>query len=55
MINLEESLRREILRRIETGAYHCTNVVDCNTENTWAACNAPCPNLMMKPRFYRHG
>ena len=31
MINLEESLTREVLRTNRTGAYHCTTVVDCNT------------------------
>lgn len=31
MINLEESLKREILRTNRGGAYHCTTVVDCNT------------------------
>ncbi len=30
MINLEESLTREILRTNRKGAYHCTTVVDCN-------------------------
>ena len=31
MINLEESLTREVLRTNRLGAYHCTTVVDCNT------------------------
>ena len=31
MINLEESLPREILRTNKSGAYHCTTIVDCNT------------------------
>ena len=31
MINLEESLSREILRTYRLGAYHCTTFVDCNT------------------------
>lgn len=32
MINLEESLTREVLRTNRLGAYHCTTVVDCNTK-----------------------
>ena len=35
MINLEESLPREILRTNKSGAYHCTTIVDCNTLPTW--------------------
>lgn len=31
MINLEESMKREILRTNRVGAYHCTSIVDCNT------------------------
>lgn len=31
MINLEQSLRKEMLRTNQSGAYHCTTVVDCNT------------------------
>ncbi|MDR1344138.1 MAG: amylo-alpha-1,6-glucosidase [Tannerellaceae bacterium] len=31
MINLQESLSREVLRTNRKGAYHCTTVVDCNT------------------------
>ena len=31
MINLEESLKREILRTNRGGAYHSTTIVDCNT------------------------
>jgi predicted glycogen debranching enzyme len=31
MINLQESLNREVLRTNRKGAYHCTTVVDCNT------------------------
>ena len=31
MINLQESLPREILRTNRSGAYHCTTIVDCNT------------------------
>ena len=31
MINLEESLTREVLRTNRLGAYHSSTVVDCNT------------------------
>lgn len=31
MINLEQSLRMEMLRTNQSGAYHCTTIVDCNT------------------------
>jgi len=31
MINLEESLTREVLRTNRKGAYSCTTIVDCNT------------------------
>ncbi len=31
MINLEQSLMKEMLRTNQSGAYHCTSVVDCNT------------------------
>ncbi|MGL5318192.1 MAG: glycogen debranching enzyme N-terminal domain-containing protein [Bacteroidales bacterium] len=31
MINLEQSLHRELLRTNNSGAYQCTTVVDCNT------------------------
>ncbi len=31
MINLEQSLPKEMLRTNQAGAYHCTSIVDCNT------------------------
>lgn len=31
MINLEQSLPKEMLRTNQSGAYHCTSIVDCNT------------------------
>lgn len=31
MINLEQSLPREMLRTNKSGAYHCTSIVGCNT------------------------
>ena len=48
MINLEESLPREILRTNKSGAYHCTTIVDCNTRKYHGLLVIPVPNLTMK-------
>ena len=45
MINLEESLRREILRTNRNGAYHCTTVVDFNTRKYHGLLVMPLPEL----------
>lgn len=45
MINLEESLPREILRSNKAGAYHCTTIVDCNTRKYHGLLVIPVPNL----------
>lgn len=45
MINLEESLPREVLRTNKAGAYHCTTVVDCNTRKYHGLFVIPVPNL----------
>lgn len=45
MINLEESLTREILRTNRTGAYHCTTVVDCNTRKYHGLLVMPVPEI----------
>ncbi|MDR0659006.1 MAG: amylo-alpha-1,6-glucosidase [Mediterranea sp.] len=45
MINLEESLTREILRTNKSGAYHCTTVVDCNTRKYHGLLVIPMPDL----------
>lgn len=45
MINLEESLPREILRTNKSGAYHCTTIVDCNTRKYHGLLVIPLPNL----------
>ncbi|NDV84579.1 glycogen debranching enzyme N-terminal domain-containing protein [Bacteroides sp. 51] len=45
MINLEESLTREILRTNKSGAYHCTTVVDCNTRKYHGLLVIPVPNI----------
>ena len=48
MVNLQESLPREILRTNKSGAYHCTTIVDCNTRKYHGLLVIPVPNLMMK-------
>lgn len=45
MVNLQESLTREILRTNRSGAYHCTTVVDCNTRKYHGLLVIPVPNL----------
>lgn len=45
MINLEESLPREILRANRSGAYHCTTIVDCNTRKYHGLLVIPIPEL----------
>lgn len=45
MINLEESLPREILRTNRSGAYQCTTIVDCNTRKYHGLLVIPVPEL----------
>ena len=45
MINLEESLTREVLRTNRLGAYHCTTVVDCNTRKYHGLLVMPVPAI----------
>jgi predicted glycogen debranching enzyme len=45
MINLQESLIREVLRTNRKGAYHCTTVVDCNTRKYHGLLVMPVPEL----------
>ncbi len=45
MINLEESLQREILRTNKSGAYHSTTIVDCNTRKYHGLLVIPIPEL----------
>lgn len=53
MINLEESLTREVLRTNRLGAYHCTTVVDCNTRKYHGLLVMPlCLRLMMTTMCY---
>lgn len=45
MTNLEESLQREILRVNQSGGYHCSTIVDCNTRKYHGLLVAPIPSL----------
>ena len=45
LINLEESLKREILRTNRCGAYHSTTIVDCNTRKYHGLLVCPVPSL----------
>lgn len=45
MINLEESLPREILRTNESGAYHLSTVVGCNTRKYHGLLVTPIPEM----------
>ena len=45
LINLEESLSREVLRTNRKGAYHCSTIVDCNTRKYHGLLVMPEPNL----------
>ncbi|MDL2208632.1 glycogen debranching enzyme N-terminal domain-containing protein, partial [Parabacteroides sp. OttesenSCG-928-O15] len=45
MVNLEESLTREVLRTNRKGAYHCTTIVDCNTRKYHGLLVMPVPGL----------
>jgi len=45
MINLEQSLPKEMLRTNQTGAYHCTTIVDCNTRKQHGLLVVPVPEM----------
>ena len=45
MINLEQSLQREILRTNKSGAYHCTTIVGCNTRKQHGLLVIPIPEM----------
>ena len=45
MINLEQSLMKEMLRTNQSGAYHCTSVVDCNTRKQHGMLVIPIPEM----------
>ena len=45
MIDLEQSLPKEMLRTNQSGAYHCTTIVDCNTRKQHGLLVVPVPEL----------
>ncbi|MDR2682388.1 MAG: amylo-alpha-1,6-glucosidase [Dysgonamonadaceae bacterium] len=45
LINLEESLKREILRTNRSGAYHSSTIVDCHTRKYHGLLVCPVPQL----------
>ena len=45
MTNLEESIRRELLRTNRSGAYSCSTIVDCNTRKYHGLLVVPVPEL----------
>ena len=45
MINLEQSLPKEMLRTNQAGAYHCTTIVDCNTRKQHGLLVIPIPEM----------
>lgn len=45
MINLEQSLMKEMLRTNQAGAYHCTTVIDCNTRKQHGLLVIPMPEM----------
>lgn len=49
MINLEQSLTKEMLRTNQSGAYHCTSVVDCNTRKQHGLLVIPVPEFDNAP------
>ena len=49
MINLEQSLPKEMLRTNQSGAYHCTSVVGCNTRKHHGLLVIPIAEMGNKP------
>ncbi len=49
MINLEQSLPKEMLRTNQAGAYHCTSIVDCNTRKQHGLLVVPIGNEEYDP------
>jgi len=45
MINLEQSLQKEMLRTNQSGAYHCTTIVGCNTRKQHGLLVIPIPEI----------
>ena len=51
MINLEQSLPKEMLRTNQSGAYHCISVVGCNTRKQHGLLVIPIPEMDNKPHI----
>lgn len=49
LINLEQSLTKEMLRTNFAGAYHCTSLVGCNTRKQHGLLVIPIPEMGNKP------
>ena len=49
MINLEQSLPKEMLRTNQAGAYHCTSIVGCNTRKQHGLLVVPIGDEEYKP------
>ncbi len=49
LINLDQSLTKEMLRTNQAGAYHCTTLVGCNTRKQHGLLVIPVPELGNKP------
>lgn len=48
MINLEQSLPKEMLRTNKSGSYHCTSIVGCNTRKQHGLLVTPIPEMDAK-------
>ena len=48
MINLEQSLHKELLRTNQAGAYHCSTIVGCNTRKQHGLLVIPIPEMNNK-------
>lgn len=49
LINLDQSLPKEMLRTNQAGAYHCTTLVGCNTRKQHGLLVIPIPEMDNKP------
>ena len=49
LINLEQSLPKEMLRTNQAGAYHCTTLVGCNTRKQHGLLVIPIKEMGNKP------
>lgn len=49
LINLDQSLPKEMLRTNQAGAYHCTTLVGCNTRKQHGLLVIPIPEMGNKP------